>query len=126
MPFPETRAGQRSRSNGADCRAMPFWIPGILNAWAIQISATVARFRGNVRSYRSGSTPQIEGAKWGGILPDACFTAYVFFFVLAQYSIMLLAMIGISSLLLFAPSEIRIVPFAKETGNLIARNTWDI
>ena len=33
MPFPETRAGQRPRSNGAVCRAMPVWNPGILNAW---------------------------------------------------------------------------------------------
>ena len=63
MPFPETRVRQRSRSNGAVCRAKPVWIPGILNAWSIQISATVARFRGNVRSRRSGSMPLIEGKK---------------------------------------------------------------
>ena len=60
MPFPETRAVQRPRSNGAVCRAMPVWIPGILNAWSIQISATVARFRGNVRSLGSGGMPLIE------------------------------------------------------------------
>ena len=66
MPFPETRAGQRPRSNGAVCRAMPVWIPGILNAWSIQISANVARFRGNVRSRRSGSMPLIE---WQTQLP---------------------------------------------------------
>ena len=60
MPFPETRVRQRPRSNGAVCRAMPILIPAILNAWSIQNSATVARFRGNVRSYRSGSMPLIE------------------------------------------------------------------
>jgi len=63
MPFPETRVRQRPRSNGAVCRAMPIWIPGILNAWSIQISATVARFRGNVRSRKSGSMPLIVGKK---------------------------------------------------------------
>jgi len=42
---------------------MPIWIPGILNAWSIQISATVARFRGNVRSRKSGSMPLIVGKK---------------------------------------------------------------
>ena len=66
MPFPETRAGQRPRSNGAVCRAMPVWVPGILNVWPIQILASVARFRGNVRSCRSGSTPQIEEERWEG------------------------------------------------------------
>ena len=65
MPFPETRAVQRPRSNGAVCRAMPVWKTVILNAWAIQISATVARFRGNVRSRRSGSIGLIERQKRG-------------------------------------------------------------
>jgi len=63
MPFPETRAVQRPRSNGAVCREMLVWKPVILNAWAIQISATVARFRGNVRSRRSGSMPLIVGKR---------------------------------------------------------------
>ena len=64
MPFPETRARQRPRSNGAVCRARPVWKPVILNAWVIQISATVARFRGNERSCRSGSMPLIERRRW--------------------------------------------------------------
>ena len=51
---------QRPRSNGAVCREMLVWKPVILNAWAIQISATVARFRGNVRSCWSGGMPLIE------------------------------------------------------------------
>ena len=69
MPFPETRAEQRPRSNGAVCRAKPVRIPGILNAWSIQISATVARFRGNVRSRWSGSMPLIVGEEitWLGM-----------------------------------------------------------
>ena len=63
LPFPETRAEQRPRSNGAVCRAMPVWIPGILNVRSIQILATVARFRGCVRSRRSGSMPLIVGER---------------------------------------------------------------
>ena len=51
------------RSNGAVCRAMPVWKPVMLNARAIQISATIARFRGNVRSCRSGSMPLIVGER---------------------------------------------------------------
>lgn len=103
MPFPETRVRQWPRSNGAVCRAMPIWNPVILNAWAIQISATVVRFRGIVRSRRSGSMPLIEGESWPSkhLVP----VAYVFFFILAQYSIMLLAMMGTSSFLLFAPNR---------------------
>ncbi len=60
MPFPKTQVEMSPRSNRGACRATPVWKPVILNDWAIQISASVARFRGNVRSCRAGSTPQIE------------------------------------------------------------------
>jgi hypothetical protein len=63
LPFSETQVEMFPCSNEAHCRARPIWIPGILNAWSIQISATVARIRGNVRSCRSGSMPLIVGEK---------------------------------------------------------------
>ena len=63
MPFLETQVEMSPFSNKAHCRAMPVWIPGILNDRSIQISATVARFRGNVRSCRSGSMPLIVGER---------------------------------------------------------------
>ena len=63
MPFPKTQAGKFPYSNGAICRAMPVWKTVILNARAIQISENVARFRGRVRSCRSGSMPLIVGGR---------------------------------------------------------------
>ena len=60
MPFPKTQVEMSPRSNRGACRATLVWKPVILNDWAIQISATAARFRGNVRSCRSGSMPLIE------------------------------------------------------------------
>lgn len=60
MPFPKTQAEMYPRSNGAACRVKPVWKQSILNVWSIQILATVACFRGNVRSCRSGSMPLVE------------------------------------------------------------------
>ena len=69
MPFPKTQVEMSPRSNRGACRATPVWKPVILNAWSIQISATVARFRGNVRSRWSGSMPLIVGEEitWLGM-----------------------------------------------------------